>query len=205
MWLHPLGAAFFTTMDELYLTSVIPPSVNHYLAYRAILKNGRPMAMSYCTPEASKYKKDFSQYVAQEVIRQGYNLEPNGSRHFYVDCDFFFPRMNMDCNNYYKCMLDAITDTKMIWLDDNVVCERANSIRYDTDNPRIELHIYPVTYIGVFDNAARLEEFKSRCIGCTRYGRNCSVLKNAILGKVQKEVHDNMCEKFKELKEKQNG
>ena len=189
-------------MDKLFLTSDIPPSVNHYLAYRAIIKNGRPMAMSYCTPEAARYKKDFSQYVAQEVIRQGYNVEPNTTRHFYVDCDFYFPRTNMDCNNYYKCMLDAITDTKMIWLDDNVVCERAKSIRYDTDNPRIEIYIHPVEYIGVFNDAARLEEFTSKCIGCARYRRNCNVLKNAILGKVQKEVHDGSCDKFKEYKEK---
>jgi crossover junction endodeoxyribonuclease RusA len=192
---------FMNMFDELFLTSAIPPSVNHYLAYRAIIKDGKPMAMSYCTPEAAKYKKDFSQYVAQEVIRQGYRLEPNSTRHFYVDCDFVFPRTNMDCNNYFKCMLDAITDTKLIWLDDNVVCERVNSIRYDTDDPRIEIHIQPVDYIGVFDDASHLRNFENKCIGCQRYRRNCSILKNAILGKIQKEVHGDVCEKRKEIKE----
>lgn len=161
------------------------------------MRNGSPTAMSYCTPEAAKYKKDFAQYVAQEVIRQGYSLEPNATRHFYVDCTFYFPRTNLDCNNYYKCMLDAITDTQMIWLDDNVVCERSNRIYYDSENPRVELHIYPTEYIGVFDNASLLEQFESRCIDCTRYKRNCTLLRNAILGKVQKEIHDNTCDKYK--------
>lgn len=53
--------------NVLKLISPLPPSVNHYLAYRAIMKNGRPMAMSYKTPEAVKYQKDFIEYVEQEV------------------------------------------------------------------------------------------------------------------------------------------
>ena len=31
-------------------------SVNHYLAYRAIMKNGKSMAMSYKTQEAKKFQ-----------------------------------------------------------------------------------------------------------------------------------------------------
>ena len=33
-------------------------SVNHYLAYRAIVKNGKPMAMSYKTQDAKKFQKE---------------------------------------------------------------------------------------------------------------------------------------------------
>ena len=33
--------------EKLVFTSPIPPSVNHYLAYRTIIKNGKPMAMIY--------------------------------------------------------------------------------------------------------------------------------------------------------------
>ena len=43
--------------------SPIAPSVNHYLGWRAILKGGKPMAMSYKKPEAIKYQKDFDKYV----------------------------------------------------------------------------------------------------------------------------------------------
>ena len=45
----------------LYITSPLPPSVNHYLAYRVIIKNKKPMAMSYKTREAIKYQKSFLQ------------------------------------------------------------------------------------------------------------------------------------------------
>ena len=119
------------------------------------------MAMSYKTTEATKYQKNFAEYVKQEINIQGWDLTPNKEQHFYVDCVFYFDRTDRDCNNYFKCMLDAITDTQSIWIDDNVVCERVNSIYYDSKNPRIELHIYPVDYIGIFDNISQLEKFET--------------------------------------------
>lgn len=187
-------------MSELKLISAIPPSVNHYLAYRAIMKNGKPMAMSYKTPEAVRYRNDFSAYVVSEVQKQGWDLEVNKTQHFYVDAVFYFPQVDLDANNYFKVMLDAITDTQLIWADDNVVCERVQGIYYDSENPRIELTIHPVDYIGVFQNASQLELFRSNCIGCSRYRRNCSLLKKAIEGRVQPEIHDGLCESYKEAK-----
>ena len=59
--------------DVLKLTSPLGVSVNHYLAYRAIMKNGKPMAMSYKTPEAVKYQKDFKKYVIHRSYRQLYS------------------------------------------------------------------------------------------------------------------------------------
>lgn len=187
-------------MSELKLISAIPPSVNHYLAYRAIMKNGKPMAMSYKTPEAVKYREEFADYVCAEVGKQGWEHEVNKSQHFYVDAVFYFPQVDLDANNYFKVMLDAITDTQMIWADDNVVCERVQAIYYDSDNPRVELTIHPVDYIGVFENASQLEKFKSNCIGCKRYKRNCSLLKRAIEGRIQKEIHDGLCDVYQEAK-----
>ena len=140
------------------------------------MKNGKPMAMSYKTPEAVKYQKDFKEYVIQEVKKQGYNLKPDPLQHFYIDA---------------------------VWVDDNVTCERVQRIYYDSENPRIELTIRPVNYIGVFDDAPQLEEFKSRCIGCKRYKRNCSLLKKAIEGRIQPEIHDGECDKYTpDVKEK---
>lgn len=187
-------------INTLRLVSPLPPSVNHYLAYRAIIKNGKAMAMSYKTPEAVKYQKEFSQYVGEEIKKQNYNLIPNKTRHFYIDAVFYFDRIDRDPNNYFKCMLDAITDTKLIWLDDNVTCERVQRIYYDRENPRIELEIFPVEYIGVFDNVTQLDFFKEGCVNCTKYKRNCSILQNAIIGKIQPEICNNTCSKFKEKK-----
>ena len=61
----------------LKLVSPIPPSVNHYLAYRAVIKHGKPLAMSYKTPEAVKYRKEFAEYVASKLTF-GSNMRGSG-------------------------------------------------------------------------------------------------------------------------------
>ena len=185
---------------KLHLTSKIPPSVNHYLGYRGIMKNGKPMAVSYKTQEATAYSESFSEYVKAEVAKQQWSLDVNPATHFYVDTVFYFDKLDRDCNNYFKVMLDAITDTGLIWKDDNVVCERVQRIYYDAKNPRIELVIYPVDYIGIFDDASQLDQFRSRCFECKRYKRNCSILRRAIDGRIQSEIEDHICSKFNQVK-----
>ena len=184
----------------LRLTSPICPSVNHYLATRAILKNGKPMAMMYETSEAKKYKKEFTEYVLKQIKDQGWDIPVSKTQHFYVDCVFYFDRIDKDCNNYFKLLLDSITETQAIWADDNVVCERVNRIYYDSSNPRIEMEIYPVEYIGIFDNQGQLDEFEGKCKTCQRYKRNCSILNKAKEGRIQDEVNiDNFeCSRYKE-------
>lgn len=161
------------------------------------MKNGRPLAMSYKTPEAVRYRSNFAKYVRGEVKKQKWNLTPNKTQHFYVDTVFYFPATNLDANNYFKVTLDAITDTQLIWLDDNVTCERVQAIYYDPQNPRMEMVIRPVDYIGVFDNAPQMETFVSNCIMCNRYSRNCSILQYAKAGRVQEEITDGVCSKHK--------
>lgn len=193
--------------SDLYLVSEIPPSVNHYLAYRAIMKNGKPMAMSYKTPEALKYRAEFAKYVSQEVDKQEWTVPISDNKHIYVDAVFYFPRIDMDSSNYFKVMLDSITDTQKIWKDDNVACERVQAVFYDRDNPRIELHIHPVDYIGIFKDVSHYDSFMSMCTECVRSARNCGIRKKAIEGRVQKEVSNDACREFKhkELKEAKNG
>lgn len=183
-------------MIELKLCSVIPPSVNHYLGHRGVMRGGRPVSVSYCTKEASKYKKEFTEYVAHEAKAQKW-VKPEKTKHLYADAVFYFPRIDMDTNNYWKCLLDAITDSGVVWDDDNIVCERAQGIYYDADNPHVDIRIYPVDYIGIFTDLPHLEKFEARCIGCGRYKRNCSILNNAKIGKIQKEITDGVCDKFK--------
>lgn len=184
--------------QELKLVSPIPPSVNHYLSYRAIMRNGKPLAMSYKTKDAVKYQQEFIKYVRKEVFAQKWRPTSDRGQHFYVDADFYFPRVDMDCNNYWKCMFDAITETGLIWVDDNVTCERVNHIYYDSENPRIELTIRPVDYIGVFENASQMEKFEAICVGCKRSKRNCSILQKAKEGRIQKEIVDGVCTKYAE-------
>lgn len=162
--------------------------------------NGKPTAMSYKTKKAKVYQTNFEQYVKNEVIKQKWDIPVNKEQHFYFDCTFYFPRTDMDCNNYFKCMLDAITNTKCIWEDDNVVCERVRKILYDNENPRIEIEIKKTDYIGVFADASQLSDFEDNCIECVRYKRNCSLLKNAKAGKIQEEINGGVCSKYSPVK-----
>lgn len=175
-------------------------SVNHYLAYRAVIKNGKPMAMSYKTQEAKSFQKRFEEHIREQVKIQNWNIPVSSSQHFYVDAVFYFPRVDMDANNYFKVSLDTITETGLIWADDNVVCERVQRIYYDSSNPRIELTIYPVDYIGIFDNQSQLDEFERKCKTCSRYTRNCSILKKAKEGRIQEEIQNLECSKYKGIK-----
>lgn len=159
------------------------------------------MAMVYETKEAKEYKKKFKRIIEEQVKVQNWNIEVNKAQHFYVDAVFYFDRVDKDCSNYEKCLGDTITETQLIWKDDNVSLFRPQRIYYDPENPRIELTIYPVDYIGIFDNLPQLEQFESRCIGCNRYKRNCSLLAKAKAGRIQPEIHDCVCEKYRELKE----
>ena len=86
-------------------------------------------------------------------------------------------------------------------MDDNVACFRPNRIYYDSSNPRIELTIYPVYYIGIFDNQEQLDEFENKCKTCSRYARNCSIFKKAKEGRVQEEIQKLECNKYKKLKD----
>ena len=182
----------------------MPVSVNHYLKPRAFIvwKNGKPIPQvtMYETADAKKYKKQFTKYIKEQVKIQDWNLTPNKTQHFYIDCVFYFERIDQDPNNYFKLPLDAITDTELIWLDDNITLERVQGIFYDAKNPRIEMTIYSVDYIGVFANQEQLDEFESNCIQCRRYKRNCSILNKAKEGRIQEEIVDLKCSKYKEIK-----
>ena len=160
-----------------------------------MIKNGKAIATSHKTQVAKEYRAEFADYVREEVKRQGWSFELNKWQHFYVDAYFYFDKTSRDANNYFKVMLDAITDTQLVWMDDNVACERVQRILYDAERPRIELVIHPTDYIGIFDNMSQMEEFTSKCFGCTRYKRNCSILKKAMIGRVQKEINGLVCEK----------
>ena len=180
----------------LFITSPIPPSVNHYTAHRFGMKNGRPFGIVYKTKEAVKYQTAFKKIVVEEVEKQGWKADLDNGRHLYVDAVFYMDKKHKDANNCWKCLLDAITETQLVWKDDDLVCERVDKIVYDAENPRVELYIHYVDYVGVFDTEERLAAFKAaNCIDCKRYKRNCTLLKNATEGRVQEEINGVICSK----------
>lgn len=182
----------------LKLTSPIPPSVNHYIGYRILTVNGRQTISVYKKPAGKIYEKEFINLIHTQVRKQDWKISDNKFQHYYMDCDFYFPRTDMDANNYMKCLPDAITRSEVIWLDDRQLCERVNKVNYDKENPRIEITIQPVDYIGIFENENILNEFENICIDCKRYlGGKCSLLKDSKCGIVHKEIKDNICSQKK--------
>lgn len=183
---------------QLKLTVTDFVSVNHYLAYRAIIKNGKPMAMSYKTQEAKKFQKDFTNYVKEQSKLQNWESDLNPFQHYYVDAVFYFPRIDMDTNNYWKVAFDSITDSGVVWADDNMACERVIKVLYDSENPRIEYTIYKTDFIGIFDTQEQLDSFEDKCKTCKRYKRNCSLLKKAKEGRIVSDITDDkICKKYK--------
>ena len=199
-----LGVMIVMNNSVLKLVSVIPQSVNHYLATRVVMKSGKPIPVVYETSDAKKYKKEFAGIIKKEVVSQNWELNENKNQHYYCDCIFYFDRKHKDTNNYFKLLLDAITESKCVWLDDETVCERVNAIYFDAKNPRIELTIYPVDYIGIFKDRDSFDSFEDKCKSCSRYSKNCSILKKALEGRIQEEISSEYkCSKFKEKKQKE--
>lgn len=182
----------------LKLTSPICPSNNHYLEYRSVKKGNKNIVMAYKSKETKEYQRKFLPYVIEQAKLQGWEFDDGGLQHYYSDWTIYFPRVDMDASNYDKVLSDTITDAKCVWKDDNVVCNRIKHIYYDSKNPRFEIEIKPVEYIGIFDNKEDLLTFENKCSKCSRYKRNCSILKKAKLGKIQNEINEwYECLKFK--------
>ena len=157
------------------------------------------MAMSYKTAEAVKYQKEFTAYAIKQAKLQNWVKSDNKFQHYYMDTWFYFPRIDMDANNYFKVMADAITESAKIWIDDNQLCERVQGIWYDSKNPRVEMWIKKVDYIGIFSDVSQLDLFESNCIQCKRYKEGkCSLLVKSLEGRIQEEIQDLQCSKFKQ-------
>lgn len=184
----------------LKLTSPIPPSQNHYTGIRIIKSGGKNIPIVYKTNEAKKYEETFDKIVQEEVKKQKYKTNLDSEQHFYVDAIFYFDRKHKDSSNADKVLLDVITGTQLVWKDDSIVLFRPQRIYYDSSNSRIELSIYPVDYIGIFDNQEQLDAFEDKCKTCKRYKRNCSILNKAKEGRIQEEICNLECSKYKETK-----
>lgn len=167
----------------------LPPSVNNYLRPSARIVNGRPMVHMYETSEAKDFKKRFRAYLERLAKKQGWDYNITAQGHWYLDCYFIQARTNQDNNNYYKILCDSLKD--IIVKDDNNLLVRTQRVLYDAKNPRFVAILKPVHYEGVFESKSEYNDFiESNCIGCSRFNRNCSILKKAKEGRLQEEINN---------------
>lgn len=91
---------------ELNLACKTFISVNHYMSYRAIGRKVIPFK-----PKATKdFEKEFSTYVESEIKKQGW-IKPHKDKLIVMEAVFYFPRIDMDAQNYFKSLSDIMTSS----------------------------------------------------------------------------------------------
>ena len=185
--------------QELKLTCNDFISVNHYMGYRAVKKGKFYTVMAYKPKETEAFEQKFGDYVKQEIINQNW-IMPQKGKFIIMDTTFYFPRTDMDAQNYFKSICDIMTNVD-VYEDDNIVCEKVNRIYYDSKNPRIEIVLYEADSVGIFDSSEEYYTFKAICNNCKRFKKTCSIHNKAIESRIQDEVNlvDNKwtCSEFK--------
>lgn len=182
-----------TSLNELY--------INEY-AWNPKKKIRTPTGRRILSKDGEKCKKEIQELTQEQMKNQDWDYDFTLENYLYMDTVIYFSRKNRDENNIYKLLCDALE--KIVYDNDSRVLTRTQQILYDTVNPHIEVVLKPVDYIGIFDNEERLQEFESNCESCTRYARNCSILRQAKEGRIQTEINMNtyICSKYKESKNK---
>ena len=162
-------------------------SVNHYMNYRAVKKGRVYIVQAYKPVKTRTFEKNLSKYIREELKNQGW-IKPTKGKFIILDTVYYFPRTDMDAQNYFKSMCDVMT-TSDVWEDDNIVMERVNRIYYDNKNPRIEMQISESDFIGIFDNEEEYLNFKDICDTCKRFKEGkCSIHKKVLESRIQDEV-----------------
>lgn len=160
--------------------------------------------MAYKPVKTKNFEKTFGKYIKEELEKQGWTT-PSKDKFIIMDTVFYFPRTDMDAQNYFKSMCDIMTSSN-VWKDDNKVMERVNRIYYDNKNPRIEITIYESDFVGIFDTNNEHNDFKVNCNKCKRFkNEKCSIYKKALESRIQEDIVRNdfniwTCLKFSQIK-----
>lgn len=181
----------------LGFTCPLPPSVNEYLgkrvAYNPITK--KYYVQVYETAKAKAFKKHMVK-VLERAVKE-FNWKKTGEFQ-YVICEIhvYLDQKRKDSDNMFKCLLDSLTENGLIY-DDSMVLPRVTKLFIDKENPRLEVFIRVAAKEGVFLNSERCNDFiKEYCNKCSRFSRNCSILKESRENKIRKEISKNDCVKY---------
>ncbi|MEK4427638.1 hypothetical protein MHB54_00110 [Paenibacillus sp. FSL M7-0802] len=187
---------------RLNLTLPLPVSINvlyiNQYVWDARIRKRVPTGKRILSKEGEKVKKQIIVAASNQIKTQEWDYEFTKVHYLYMDTLIYFNRKGRDDNNIYKLNNDALE--KIVYDNDSRVLTRTQRILYDKKNPRVELTFTPVEYIGIFDNEETYIEFLENCKTCSRYKRNCSILKAATEGYVQDEIDEGNCFKYKQTK-----
>jgi Holliday junction resolvase RusA-like endonuclease len=178
---------------DLRLSLPLPTSINALYINKA---NFNPKTKKYeatgqriLSKEGVHSKQLITKATKQQMKKQEWDFEYTKENYIYMDTIIYFNRKGRDDNNIYKLLCDTLEG--IVYENDSRVLIRTQKVLYDTENPRVEVHLHPVDYIGIFDSHDIMTQFESVCKGCKRYARNCSILKAAKEGRIQEEITEN--------------
>lgn len=196
---------------ELNLVLPVPTSINDlYIneygwSYntKTKKKENKPTGRRILSKKGRKVKNQIKAETRVQMQGQDWDYEYTKENYLYLDTVIYFNRKGRDDNNIYKLLNDTLEG--ICFENDSRVLVRTQKILYDTQNPRVEIKIHPVEYIGIFDSQQELDQFENKCQSCSRYlkGR-CSILQDGKEARVRKEVDldSKTCISYKEKKTK---
>ena len=186
----------------LKLTCPLPPSVNHYMAYRVSGGRGKKFVQAYKTQDSIRFEKEFNRILEKEIQKQKWIIVEEG--YVIVEVEWFFESNRRDSNNYHKLILDCMN--QKVFKDDKQAMERTMNITIDPKNPRAEIKIYKSNKQGLFTNEEDKKIFyQNNCCRCSKKKNNCSVYKKILSNKIGEEfdLKQNICFKIKNKKVKE--
>lgn len=189
---------------KLQLTLPVPTSLNKlYISeykWNPVKRMRTPTGRRILSPEGVKSKNSIQAEARVQMKGQWWDYEWTKTNYIYLDTVIYFARKGTDDNNIYKLLCDALES--ICYDNDSRVLIRTQKIMYDTKNPRVEVTMKPVDYVGVFDSIGEASEFELNCKTCSRYlnGR-CSILNDSLDFRVREELDANRkCSSYKQKK-----
>lgn len=191
---------------ELKLELPVPTSINKLYInehqWDGRLKQRVPTGRRILSKEGKQVKAQIQGKARVQTQGQTWDYEWTKENFVYQDTIVYFARRGSDDNNIYKLLNDSLEG--ITYDNDSRVLVRTKQIVYDPKNPRIEVHIYPVDFIGIFKDELAFIDFEDTCKDCSKYRKgSCSILKDSINGTVREEIgsiHKPICTAFKEKK-----
>lgn len=193
---------------KLQLVLPVPTSINalyiNQFTYDPSIRRRVPTGGRILSKDGEKCKKEIQSQATKQLKEQEWDYDWTADKNsfLYQDAVIYFSRRGRDDNNVYKLLNDSLE--KIIYENDSRVLVRTQKILYDSKNPRIELTLTPVDYVGIFKNQDEADAFELKCSGCSRYreGR-CSILVDSLAGTIREEIQSLdvvSCEKYKNKK-----
>ena len=168
-------------------TTPLPPSVNDYLGYKVLWRNKKAVVFPYKKEKALKFNKLVKDKLSKLVKETGWE---EADEYTYVVCKVkvYLEKKRQDSDNLFKVLLDSINSVEGLLYDDSMIIPYVEDVKIDSKNPRLEVELYLADKIGVFNRDQHSEFIKKNCSNCTRFKRNCGLLKDSVHNKVKEEI-----------------